>query len=665
MAPSAVFEEPSHPSHQPALEPICQIVTPVGMFGYGFNEEWTEASLAVCAQSPAPTALILDSGSTDSGPSKLALGSMTCPYDAYMRDFRKLIALSIKYHTPIILSSAGGDGSDEHVNTFQDMVREIAAEEANKYWKLKVVSIYSEVDKSIVRERLENGAISGCGASVPKLTNEIIDTTPRIVAQTGPEPYLDAMIRNPDFHIMIGGRAYDPAPYVAFAAYHALEPKHRDIKNLSSDQLGGLYHMGKILECGGLCATPKGLGAMGIVNSDFSVDIRPLDPMAKCVPLSVAAHTLYEKTRPDLLPGPGGALDVSTATYTPLEDSVTTRVAGSKFSLAQRNNQPFTVKLEGARVTGFRTLMMGSFGDPILISYIHPFLAAAKDYARTQNQNISGGWDIGFHVYGFDRTRPEIIPSQIFVVTETLAPTQKAAANLASAVRVHFAHGSYPGQKATSGNFGMGIGGKFEIEVGECTEFSVYHLMSLTDEEEHAKEEGEDLSKALFRWSSTIIGDGTLPDYQIEILTNHKFYQTLPVLKAKHTDKIKAISPAGSPRTLFDIAKVIRSKNSGPFEVTLDVMFDNPSVYKVVKSSDLLSQSVVAKAYTLSEKEIVWAGFFDPAMAFKATFSRMRRGLPSCSGGFMEDDVHGSQFSAPLRSLPLSERLLRELSLVM
>lgn len=132
MAPSAVFDEPGGLKLQPTLEPICQIVTPVGMFGYGFNEEWTEAALAECARSTAPTALILDSGSTDSGPSKLALGTMTCPYDAYERDFRKLITLSIKYHAPIMLSSAGGDGSDEHVDVFQDIVRKISADEANK-----------------------------------------------------------------------------------------------------------------------------------------------------------------------------------------------------------------------------------------------------------------------------------------------------------------------------------------------------------------------------------------------------------------------------------------------------------------------------------------------------------------------------------------------------
>lgn len=535
----------------------------------------------------------------------------------------------------------------------------------SRSWKLKVVAIYSQVDKALVRERLENGAISRCGSSVPELTNDTINETPRIVAQIGPEPFLDAMVCNPDFHVMISGRAYDPAPYVAFAAYHSLEPKHRDIKNLSSEQLGGLYHMGKVLECGGLCSTPKGLGAMGIVNSDFSVDIRPLDPMARCIPLSVAAHTLYEKTRPDLLPGPGGVLDVSTAAYSQLDDTITTRVSGSKFSLSQKHGQPFTVKLEGARVAGFRTLMMGSFGDPILIGQIYPFLEAAKDYARKQNQNIQEPWDIGFHVYGFDKTNLEIIPSQIFVVTETLAPTQKAAANLASAVRVHFAHGSYPGQKATSGNFGMGIGGKFEIEVGECTEFSIYHLMKLANGEQHAGEVGDESSNSLFHWSSTLIGQGELQDYEMEISADHKSLRPLPVWKVQSTSKPQAPSNVNSARTLFDIAKVIRSKNAGPFEVTLDVMFDSPTVYEAVKKSGLLSRGVIAKAYALTEEEIVWAGFFDAAMAFKATVPRRRGGFPSCSGGFMEDDVHGSQLYTPLRSLPLSQQLLTELSLAL
>jgi hypothetical protein len=35
----------------------------------------------------------------------------------------------------------------------------------------------------------------------------------------GHEPYLKAMQENPDFDIIIGGRAYDPSPYAAYCLY--------------------------------------------------------------------------------------------------------------------------------------------------------------------------------------------------------------------------------------------------------------------------------------------------------------------------------------------------------------------------------------------------------------------------------------------------------------
>jgi hypothetical protein len=108
--------------------PLCQIVTPVGMMGYGFPEDQVEAALEIFSHYPTPTAIILDAGSTDSGPSKLAIGTTTCPRSSYVRDFRKLLTFSIKYSVPLLLSSAGGDGSDEHVDLFLEIIREITQE---------------------------------------------------------------------------------------------------------------------------------------------------------------------------------------------------------------------------------------------------------------------------------------------------------------------------------------------------------------------------------------------------------------------------------------------------------------------------------------------------------------------------------------------------------
>jgi hypothetical protein len=108
------------------LTPICNIVTPVGMLGYGLHEDQTADALKNKLQNGAPTALILDSGSTDSGPEKLALGCMTVPRANYARDLRKLLKLAWNFRIPLIFSSAGGDGSDEHVRELASVVEEIA-----------------------------------------------------------------------------------------------------------------------------------------------------------------------------------------------------------------------------------------------------------------------------------------------------------------------------------------------------------------------------------------------------------------------------------------------------------------------------------------------------------------------------------------------------------
>lgn len=107
------------------LDPLCQIVTPLGMVGYGFDENLVNGTLKELSFLPTPTALVADSGSTDSGPSKLALGSMTCPRSSYKRDLRMLVLAVLEFRVPLLISSAGGDGSNAHVDEFLDIIQEI------------------------------------------------------------------------------------------------------------------------------------------------------------------------------------------------------------------------------------------------------------------------------------------------------------------------------------------------------------------------------------------------------------------------------------------------------------------------------------------------------------------------------------------------------------
>jgi hypothetical protein len=182
----------------------------------------------------------------------------------------------------------------------------------------------------------------------------------------GPEPFLDAMLANPDFNVIVGGRAYDPAPYVAYAAYVSGVRLDDWSSEEARRQIGGFTHMGKIMECGGVCALPKSQGAIATVYRNGTFDISPLDDAARCTPISVAAHSLYEKSRPDILHGPGGHLDLNTANYEQLPDGRTVRVHGATFHWSREAGLPYQVKLEAARIIGHRTMYLGSFKDRTL-----------------------------------------------------------------------------------------------------------------------------------------------------------------------------------------------------------------------------------------------------------------------------------------------------------
>ena len=94
---------------------------------------------------------------------------------------------------------------------------------------------------------------------------------------------------------------------------------------------------------------------------------------------------------------------------------------------------------------------------------------------------------------------------------------------------------------------------------------------------------------------------------------------------------------------LIDIADVIRSKNSGPYELTFDIIFKDFAVYKKAAASKVFSAAMFARLYGIKEKEVMEVINFDPAKAIKITIER-----PICSGNLGETDVYGAQQHAPL-----------------
>lgn len=97
---------------------------------------------------------------------------------------------------------------------------------------------------------------------------------------------------------------------------------------------------------------------------------------------------------------------------------------------------------------------------------------------------------------------------------------------------------------------------------------------------------------------------------------------------------------------LVDLAKVLRSKNSGPFEITLDILFDNPSNYHRVKDSGAINLQRICQLYRLQPKDINSIVFFEKGLGIKITYNRA-----VSSGAFGDRDVYGAQQHGPLMEI--------------
>jgi hypothetical protein len=94
---------------------------------------------------------------------------------------------------------------------------------------------------------------------------------------------------------------------------------------------------------------------------------------------------------------------------------------------------------------------------------------------------------------------------------------------------------------------------------------------------------------------------------------------------------------------LTDLAAVIRSKNAGPYELTLDIMFKEEKHYLYLKQIDYFTRELIAGLYGISIEKILKVVYFDPAFAVKCTLVR-----PLVSGSIGDSDVYGAQQHAPL-----------------
>jgi hypothetical protein len=100
--------------------------------------------------------------------------------------------------------------------------------------------------------------------------------------------------------------------------------------------------------------------------------------------------------------------------------------------------------------------------------------------------------------------------------------------------------------------------------------------------------------------------------------------------------------------TLFELAKVLRSKNSGPFAITFDILFDSIENYERVKKSGKINESTICNLYNISKSQIQHIVFFDQSLGIKITILR-----DISSGTIGDRDVYGAQQHAPLMNIKI------------
>jgi len=98
---------------------------------------------------------------------------------------------------------------------------------------------------------------------------------------------------------------------------------------------------------------------------------------------------------------------------------------------------------------------------------------------------------------------------------------------------------------------------------------------------------------------------------------------------------------------LAELARLIRSKNAGPFELTFDIMFDEEERYRRVRDSGALTREAVAARYNLPPEKVKFF-FVDNARAIKASIPR-----PVAQGDPLDSDGHGGQQYAPLMDIDI------------
>ncbi|WP_021592055.1 DUF4387 domain-containing protein [Actinomadura welshii] len=105
---------------------------------------------------------------------------------------------------------------------------------------------------------------------------------------------------------------------------------------------------------------------------------------------------------------------------------------------------------------------------------------------------------------------------------------------------------------------------------------------------------------------------------------------------------------------LADYALEVRSKNAGPFWVTLEAFMRDEAGYRIASDAVFLNEEVVGRLYGIPARDIRIFRIA-PLNVVKISFPR-----PVSQASLHDRDVHAGQHHVPLAMLEVPDRLLAE-----
>lgn len=436
-----------------------RIVCPNGHLGFAPTKE---ESFKIAAATK-PDYYCCDSGSDDIGAAALGSDRSVSMYKWQKHDLELMLLAAIEQGAPMLIGSSGDTGANSRVDMYVQIIKDLAKE--HNLPSFKLAYFYSEVDKSYLKDKMQQEITIEGLDDRSSLTEEDLEKTTRIVAVAGVHPFIKALDMGAD--VVIGGRSSDCAIFAAPA-----------IREGFPEELA--YYLGKVLECASFCAEPYGAkeSVIGTITQD-DVKVTAMHPEQRCTIASVAGHAMYERSNPYFEYVAGGMMDMTNCNYEQFDEK-TTRITGSKFIPIEG---AVKVKLEGAGIIGEKYIGIAGVRDPYTIKNIDKVI----ELSREQVAQEFGDYDyhLNFRIFGKDGVMGDLEPvkeiksHELGIIIEGIAATKEVSEALTLFATRQIFYARLPEVKGTAGTAAFLVDDV--VYAGSACSWTMNHIVPVAD----------------------------------------------------------------------------------------------------------------------------------------------------------------------------------------